>query len=169
MPPLGFLGFPVFALEAWAMYHALVALGVGVAPESGWTRSDAGGSASTGGPRAPSRSAIRHTIVAGGLTALFSVIVLLGMERRTISSVAPRLDATSVETAALARLKGIGITHAATLGDLGIAGVCALSRRDPEELFRQIENTVPRGAGRRLRPTYAEVRVWVGAARRECD
>jgi predicted flap endonuclease-1-like 5' DNA nuclease len=91
------------------------------------------------------------------------------MERRTISSVTPRPGSISTATEALVKLKGIGATHAATLGDLGVTSICALSRRDPEELFREIDKTVPRGAGRRLRPTYPEVRVWVGAARRECD
>lgn len=69
MPLLGFLGFPVFALEAFAAYQALVVTGLAVSagepPGRGW--------------RAPAR------LAAAVGAAVFSGLVLLGMERATIN------------------------------------------------------------------------------------
>jgi predicted flap endonuclease-1-like 5' DNA nuclease len=189
MPPLGFLGFPVFALEAWAMYSALCAVGVAV-------------------PVVGARRVVRgRVVVSSVLAAAFAVGTLLGMERFTISSTAPRLadlpgltpsavhalrDAgvrtprqlaatspariaavTSLDTdqarALVARtqltlLRGIGVAHATALADLGVTRVCDLVGRDADALSTQIRTAHP-GA----RPTAAEVRVWVRAAERVCE
>jgi len=187
MPPFGFVGFPVFALEAWSMYHLLC--GLGVAHPLG---------AGTG-------LSIRRTVTAGLAAVLLSWGILAGMEQRTISSTAPRLSdvpgigestsarlraagigtvfelaateqatlnaagltdpeaATAVSRARLVQLRGIGTKHARTLLSLGIGRVCDLAARDPELLTAQI--------GRRtdaVRPTAAEVRIWIRAARRRC-
>jgi hypothetical protein len=188
MPPFGFLGFPVFALEAWSMYHLLCVLGVAAPISSSF------------------RLARTRTFVSGTVALVFAVTVLGGMERYLISSVTPRLielpgispedvrDLTgagvhslfdlveaeaiplasrthlspeqahaAVAMARLITLKGIGAVHGRELHRVGIATVCELASRDPEELTRQI-----RTASDKIRPTAAEVRVWVRAAAREC-
>lgn len=198
MPPIGFLGFPFFALEAWAMYHALCVLGLAIPPN---------GEAVT--MRRPRR------FLAVLAAALMAVAVLLGMERRTISSTTPHLArlptvtssevralrehgyhsvfrladadgyavaaasglpperaAAIVELARLASLRGIGTEHAADLAAAAdVRTVCQLAGRSPGPLWAAVratprrEPSAPRPAER---PTRAEVRVWVGAARRAC-
>jgi predicted flap endonuclease-1-like 5' DNA nuclease len=188
MPPFGFVGFPVFALEAWSMYHLLCALGVAHSLGAG------------------TRLSRWRTVAAALAAVLLSWGVLAGMEQRTISSTAPRLSdvpgigapaaarlrgagigtvfelaatepaglsaagltgreaATAVSRARLVQLRGIGTNHARTLLSLGISRVCELAARDPESLTEQI--------GRRtgaVRPTAAEVRIWIRAARRRCS
>jgi predicted flap endonuclease-1-like 5' DNA nuclease len=186
MPPLGFLGFPFFALEAWAMYHVLASFGLAPTLDGTWR---------------PRRAAARGAALMAG--AAVGVIVLLGMEGRTISSTTPRLDrlpdaaavevtavraagyasvfavadadgATFAERVDLARdrartlhdaarlvaLRGIGAAHAESLMRHGIVSVCSLARATPRSVVDQLR------AGHR--PNAAEVRVWVGAARRAC-
>lgn len=196
MPPIGFLGFPFFALEAWAMWHVL------------------GGLADRRmGGLAVRRMDGRLVVIAA---MVFAVLTLLGMERMTISSVSPRVaelpniggveadvllgagfsspfalaraapDTVAVRTglprgrvivlverARLVTLRGIGSAHAARLDQLGIGTVCALARRMPGPLWLAYHGPVGEAATRTAlpgppRPTPAEVRVWVGAARREC-
>lgn len=149
MPPLGFLGFPVFALEAWSMYAALCALGVAVVP---------GGSSG--------RLRRRRVVAATVLATVFTVGVLAGMERFTISSTAPTpaaLRALGPDGAALARLRGMGVDHARALTDLGVRRVCDVPDQDATALAAAL-----RAAGAGTRPTSAEVRVWQHAARRRC-
>ena len=186
MPPLGFLGFPFFALEAWAMWHVL----------SGQAVRRYGGRA-----------------VAVTAAVLFASVTLLGMERMTISSVTPRLAelpgiaakevealavagfaspftltaatpnvvaarsgllrsraSALVERSRLVTLRGIGSAHAARLDQLGVATVCALARQMPGPLWLAYHGAFGRAPPKTTspRPTPAEVRVWVGAARREC-
>jgi len=188
MPPIGFLGFPFFALEAWSLYHALCALRIAV-PMAGTDKC--------------SRT---RTAAAGSAAAVIAVTVLLGMESRTISSTVPRLQdvpgmtvpqvaqleaahvrsvfaladsdpeqlqATGslspraarelVDKARLATLRGIGTQHAAVLVDLGIGDICALARQDPDMLSWEISHRYPAP-----RPTPPEIRIWVRAAARAC-
>src|SRR6184192_3827003 len=63
------------------------------------------------------------------------------------------------EAARLVTLRGIGSTYAATLMASGIGTVEALAAADPDALWRKLHGG--------LRPTPAEVRVWVRAAQRE--
>ncbi len=197
MPPIGFLGFPFFALEAWAMYHALCVLGLAVDP---------------GGERAAARGLHRGLAVLAA--SAMAVAVLVGMDRLTISTTTPQLgqlpgvssgevhvlrdrgyhsafrlaDADGAEltaatglpadrvsvilaTARLATLRGIGTEHAADLAALGIRSVCQLARRSPGPLwaeFRAERGRGPNSVWGATRPGAAEVRVWVGAARRAC-
>ena len=144
MPPFGFVGFPVFALEAWAMYAALAALRVAVPLAGG----------------APARAL--RTAGAGLLATAFAAAVLLGMERWTISSVATR-PPDDVAVADLAGLRGMGAGHARTLAALGVRDRCDLARVAAEPLAARMREA----AGRR-RPTAAEVRVWVRTAERSC-
>ena len=190
MPPFGFVGFPVFALEAWTLYHLLCALGVAVPPER------------IAGKRSP--GAPRRRWIAAILAVAFTVATLTAMERLTISSTIPRLAdlpgitqsetstlqraglrspfslvATDIEavtdrtgltperaaeilaTVRLVLLRGIGTAHASSLQQAGIRSVCDLAAADPTWLFER--HTA--GSGR---PTAAEVRVWVRAAKRRC-
>lgn len=104
MPPLGFLGFPFFALEAWAMYQALVVLGVAAPVE---IRAAEGG---RGQPRPAAPGRLWPSLAASALAALFAGLTLLGMDRWTISSVMPRLgDLPSVQPAQVERLEQAGI------------------------------------------------------------
>ncbi len=181
MPLLGFFGFPVFALEGFAVYQALVVSGL-AAPDRG---------------RAKSTSR-----VVGGLAAVlaiaFSTLVLLGMERQTISSMTPRLsdfssvassalehagydmfslarsDATSVEAqtglpldtarawvdrAQLIVLRGLGSENVKRLEGAGVSTINELAVADPDQLVDRLrrDSTLP------VHPT--RVRVWVRAAR----
>lgn len=195
MPPFGFVGFPVFALEAWALYHVLCAYGVARPVEDGPAGRRAGGQMRTAGA----------TVAA----VTFAVLALTGMERRTISSVVPRLDdlptmdagtaevlrrqgvrspfalaratpdsvrAVSppaarqlVETAQLVTLRGIGTEHAAALRAVGAATVCRLAaEEDAVLLWGRIRSWMTRHGRWDPRPTLAEVRVWIRAAEREC-
>jgi len=102
MPPLGFLGFPFFALEAWAVYHALAVLGVAVPvpmeservqgragrPAEAQLRPDSQVSVSSS---APARAGLRSRVLAIALAVGFSVATLAAMEHWTISSTVPRL------------------------------------------------------------------------------
>lgn len=191
MPPLGFVGFPVFALSAWSLYNVLCTLGVAV-PPSGTPRID--------------RRRLPFALVLG---IAFSIAVLSAMERRTISSTAPlllhtpgvseellprleaagvhtpfdlsRIDTDSVaqdlglptsalvslrESARLVTLRGIGTDHAALLGRLNVSNVCDLARANPSELWDRIHGLQDY---RNARPTQAEVRVWHHAAERVCE
>lgn len=84
MPVLGFFGFPFLALEGWAAYQALIVAGLAVDPTR--RREAAPGHA------AASRSRHRPTrLAAVALAAVFSALVLRGMEMDTISSTTPRI------------------------------------------------------------------------------
>ncbi len=188
MPVLGFLGFPVFALECWSVFHLLACFGIST-------------------PEEPTHQPVRlgrkvATAVAG---VAFSVFVLSGMERFTISSTTPQLlgvpglppsVAFQLEAAgqspfelaraaapALAReagaslaeaerwiaaarlvtLRGIGTANARRLTRLGITDIAMLARQDPDSLAARLR-AMP-DAGRTPRPTAAEAWVWVRAAR----
>ncbi|MBI2616421.1 MAG: DUF4332 domain-containing protein [Gemmatimonadetes bacterium] len=190
MPPLGFVGFPFFALEAWAMYHALAvsALAVPVVGEHGRAQTSADELA---------RARLRSPALAIALAITFSLVTLAAMERWTISSTvpvielptAPRLTspwqvarltpavaavrlgvsteaaAAIVESARLMTLRGIGSAHTRELARAGVRSVCELASSSPPDLWRRIHD-VHSALGRR--PTAAEVRVWVLAAERTC-
>ncbi len=177
MPVLGFLGFPFFALEAWALYHALCAAGFAVAPFD---------------IRAPSA---RQLLPGALIASLFGVATLAGMERLTISSTVPRLadlpgvtpdvvvqlraarlgsvfDLAELDAAELARrsglphptaerlqattqlvtTRGIGTRHAATLNTLGIVSVCQLADHEPASLWEDYRKTRVQGAMQDLPP-----------------
>ncbi|MFI5038089.1 MAG: DUF4332 domain-containing protein [Solirubrobacterales bacterium] len=186
MPLLGFVGFPVFALECWSVFHLLACFGIST-------------------PEVPRRGPVRigrKTVTALAGVA-FAVAVLSGMERYTISSTTPslvevpgvpasaafrlqeagespfrlaRMSASAVaretgasvdearrwiEAARLVTLRGIGTVNARRLAEIGVTSVATLAIQDPDILAVKLAA----GPGeRRLRPTPAEVRVWVRAA-----
>jgi predicted flap endonuclease-1-like 5' DNA nuclease len=180
MPVLGFLGFPFFALEAFAVWQALVVAGLAVPAE--------GRVASQPWPR---------IAAAALLAAGFTAVMIAAMHRHTIASVAPavsdfgvpaaRLRAAGiddpwelakadpgpvaaatgvedalarawVERARLATLRGIGAPNAARLAELGVETVGALAAVDPDRLGARLA-----AAGTPVDP--ARLRVWVRAAR----
>lgn len=150
MPVLGFIGFPFFALEAWAMYHALCAAGVAIPL----------------GDRALPRRG--RTAVVALITIVLALAVMHRVDRYTISSYDPHLSAEEVANdpaARLAALRGLGRVHAEHLGRIGIHDVCELAKRDAEGTWQALQLMKDSD---QVRPTPAEVRVWQQAAAREC-
>ncbi len=189
MPLLGFLGFPVFALECWSVFHLLACFGIST-------------------PEQPSGAPVRlrRKIVTAAFGVVFAVGVLAGMERFSIGSTAPQLigvpglpasvafrlgaagqspyslarepasdvaretDASIddamrwIEAARLCTLRGIGTDNARRLTRLGVRDVATLARQDPDSLAAWLR-TGPPGEPLPRRPTPAEARVWVRAAR----
>jgi hypothetical protein len=188
MPLLGFLGFPVFALECWSVFHLLACFGVST-------------------PEEPSPAPIRigRKVATAGLGVAFALVVLTGMERFTISSTTPslvevpglppsvafRLVAAGqspfelaqepasklaretgsslvearrwIEAARLVTLRGIGTSNARRLARIGVTDVATLAIQDPDTLAVRLRD-VSSGGRPPLRPTPAEARVWVKAA-----
>ncbi|MFQ5678126.1 MAG: DUF4332 domain-containing protein [Gemmatimonadota bacterium] len=120
MPVLGYLGFPVFALDCFVIYQALVNVGIA---RPGWgsgrsSEREGEGAAAEGIPAERSARPVEGTelrrvrnTAAWSVAALFALTVLAGMDRWTVDSVYPRLrDLPGVEgTAVLARLQGAGL------------------------------------------------------------
>jgi hypothetical protein len=186
MPLLGFVGFPVFALECWSVFHLLACFGIST-------------------PEVPRAGPIRigRKMATAALGVAFAVVVLSGMERYTISSTTPslvevpgvpasiafrlqaagespfrlaRMPASAVaretgasvdeaqrwiEAARLVTLRGIGTANAHGLAAVGVTSIAALAVQDPDTLAALLGARA--SAGRR-RPTPAEIRVWVRAA-----
>ena len=196
MPPLGFVGFPFFALEAWATYHALAAWGLAVpaaSPPLSHHPDDGGGWKGMKGDEKPASR--RASLLVYVSVVVLSVATLLGMERWTISSTVPVLrfpaEPTLTSPWTVARMD-----PAALAARIGVSTDSARRVRDQAQLIvlrgigtmhadRLIEAHVtsvcrlasqdPVALWRALReahptprPTQAEVRVWVGAAQRAC-
>ena len=186
MPVAGFLGFPFFALEAYAVWQALVLCGLAVPGE---------------GRDARERQSHRVPRTGAAATAIaaiaFSAIAIASMHTKTITSVVPtvadlgapawhleplgiddpwelaaadpaRIAAAAgsdtatarawVDRARLATLRGIGAHGARRLQEVGIESVEELARAGPERLARSLE-----AAGEPVRPP--RIRVWLRAAR----
>ncbi len=75
----------------------------------------------------------------------------------------PGRSQSAKATARLAVLRGIGAFYAGELEQIGISDVCMLSEEDPFTLWTALHLNLPE-----KRPTQAEVRVWVGGARKAC-
>ncbi|MGH9261203.1 MAG: hypothetical protein ACRD08_15150, partial [Acidimicrobiales bacterium] len=168
MPPLGFLGFPFFALEVWSLYHLLVrhtrpatvipSMALALLVLAGidrWTTSSTT-------PRVPELPGLSTAVVAQLEAARLTDVFRLA--RSSPEEIAGRAalsgeDARSVhEAARLSTLRGIGTRHAARLVAGGITTVEALASADPRSVW------VVAGGDRCPRPTAAEARVWVRAA-----
>jgi predicted flap endonuclease-1-like 5' DNA nuclease len=166
MPPVGFLGFPFFALEAWSLYHliaprttrrtvlasitcvVLVLAGMDV-----WT-------VSSTAPRLADLPGVTNGVLdrlrGAGWTDVFRVARTSVAELAYSANLGPA-DARAVQEAArLTTLRGIGTAHAAALIGGGIRTVRDLAQADPDAVWRL--------AQRSARPTPAEVRVWIRAA-----
>ncbi len=127
MPLPGFLGFPVFALDCFVVYQALVNVGLAV---PGW------GASFEQAPPTGSKSAVTAfasrfaataaaTKIAAVASALvFGAFVALGMERWTIDSTYPELDV----------LPGITSGELRSLRAAGVRSVEVLSSADTDLL-----------------------------------
>lgn len=195
MPLLGFLGFPVFALDCFVVYQALILIRVAI--------SDQPDSAASGLRIKPARA-----LVAVLAAAAFSLAALVSMDRWNTDSVRPRvaelwmLDDEAragladsgfgdifalaraqpanvaeqtgspiaaaekwVAAARLATLRGIGTPNARLLWEANVKSVADLAASDAIELSERL-----RAMSKRPRAaTPAKVRVWVRAARRTAD
>ncbi len=182
MPLPGFLGFPPFALECWVFIRSLEAFRL--LPREGEPP-----------PREPIFSAGRLA-AALAVSSLVAAVALPAMDQITIASLYPLVDdlpglspslraelrerrivdcfdlredleRRGDRSSALRRrvdlvlLAGIGIEKAEALRGIGIDSVAALAAADPSELTERIEAIDPV-----RRPSAAEVRYWVRAARR---
>ncbi len=194
MPPLGFLGFPPFALECYVLINFLNRVRRG----RGWEDPE------QQGPGAPKGVAAAAIVIA----CVFNVAVFLGIDRYTIQSYTPSLadmegvpgelldglsrlgidsphallrrTATPERLAALSREGGITETElkalraAAQLVDLKALGadhyndLKRLGITRVEELASQEPETLAnrwRAVASRKPPTLAQVKIWVRAAR----
>ena len=167
MPLVGFLGFPFFALEVWSLYHLLaprtragpllasaafaVAVLLGI---DHWT-------VSSTAPRLADLPGVSARTIAelrqAGLDDVFGIAGLPAGElvhRAGLDAIEARRAQRSAE---LSTLRGIGTQHAADLMAGGITTVASLAAATPEAIYR--------AARRGPRPTLAEVREWLRAAR----
>lgn len=196
MPPPGFLGFPVLALDGYVVYRWLVHLGVAV---PGWRVDGAEGS--------EGRLRPRRALAAGVLALVFSLGVQWGIDRWTVESLAPRLEELPLQGATVGDLRraGVrGVDELARRDSAGLAGGGGLSPAEAGAAVRSARLAVLRGLGssnaallwsagihsicglagsdpgkvaravRRSRPgavyrTTARVRVWVREAAERCD
>lgn len=192
MPLLGFLGFPVFALDCFVVYQALALMRVAVPDDRG-----------PDGRRL--RIEPRRTLVAALAAVAFSLAALVGMDRWNTDSVRPQLAELWVvndqaraslastgfkdvfalaragtaevarsagvdegaarawiSAARLATLRGIGVVNARLLWQADIRSLGDLAESDPRELSERLREMTDRPRA----ATPAKVRVWVRAARR---
>jgi len=203
MPLLGFIGFPVFALDCFVMYTALA--GLGLAPD-GWRADEPSTDTATGAQQgAASRFRTWGSVMAA---VVFCVAVLGGMDYLTVDSFRPRVrDLPGVDHAAVNRLRDAGVTSVYSVADLdslrvteatgvasdragmivrgarlartrgigtlnaraliaaGIDDLCALAESEPADVRTAVRAVRDQPYAGRL----ARVRVWIRAAREECE
>ena len=167
MPPLGFLGFPFFALEAWAVYHMVSGGRGGRRGRGGRTTERQGGRAADHGPPSPSIASYHlggetgsgdtakrqggNRVLVIPAAALFAILVLVGMERWTISSVTPRLvDLPGMSPAAVSSLAAAGVASPFVLTRAhrdSLAGKTAISRDDAWHAVETARLVTLRGIG----------------------
>jgi predicted flap endonuclease-1-like 5' DNA nuclease len=169
MPPVGFLGFPFFALEVWSLYHlvaarstrravlaSLAVVGLALVGIDRWT-------VSSTAPELRDLPGVTNAVLgrleAAGWDDVFRVARSPAAELAYRANLTPADARAAHEAARLVILRGIGTAHAAALIGGGIGTVEELAAADPEVVWR-----IARGP---TRPTKAEVRVWVRGAQRE--
>jgi hypothetical protein len=168
MPPVGFLGFPFFALEVWSLYHLLAPLTTRrtvaaslvfallvLAGMDHWT-------VSSTTPRLAALPGVTNAVLDRlrdvGWTDVFRIARAPVAELAYSANLSPEDAGAARNAARLVTLRGLGTTYAAVLIGGGIGSVEALAQADPDAVWRLVHG----GA----RPTRAEVRVWVRAAQR---
>jgi predicted flap endonuclease-1-like 5' DNA nuclease len=169
MPPVGFLGFPFFALEVWSLYHLvaphttrralLASVAVVVLALVGIDRWTVSSTAPELKDLPGVTNAVLGRLAAAGWDDVFRVARSPAAELAYRANLSPADARAAHEAARLVILRGIGTAHAAALIGGGIGTVEALAAADPDAVWR-----IARG---RTRPTRAEVRVWVRGAQRE--
>src|SRR5207247_2067986 len=146
MPPIGFLGFPFFALEVWSLYHVLASrtsartvlssvlfAGLVLVGVDHWTVS----SVSPGLADLPGISAaVRTRLRDAGWTDVFRLARAPAAEVAYRARITPDEALAARQAARLSTLRGIGTRHAAALMAGGVSSVEALARADPDSLWR---------------------------------
>jgi predicted flap endonuclease-1-like 5' DNA nuclease len=168
MPPVGFLGFPFFALEVWSLYHliapratrraALASVALVVLVLAGIDRWTVSSTAPELGDLPGVTNAVLARLEAAGWDDVFRVARSPAAELAYRANLTPADARAAHEAARLVVLRGIGTAHAAALIGGGIGTVEELAAADPDVVWR-----IARGPAR---PTRAEVRVWVRGAQR---
>jgi hypothetical protein len=167
MPPLGFLGFPFFALEAWALYHLLAALGIAV-PFDGSRRASGrrlvvalpvalafaatalqgidSWSVGSTTPRIERMPDVRRTderlLKAAGYGSVFLLASTAPDSLAQRTGLAPQRAAAVVEVSRLATLRSLGTRNARLLRIAGARSVCAVSRREPHALWLAVHAVI---------------------------
>lgn len=143
MPPLGFLGFPPFALECYVLVNVLSLFRRGRSWE-----------AAAPGPGAPRALALAAAVLAVG----FNLAVYAGIERLTVESFAPSLaDLRDIPRETVERLAALGIAsppelleQTATPGRLeALAGRSGVPATELAELRQAAELVDLKGLGAR--------------------
>lgn len=123
MPPIGFLGFAPFALEAWSFVRALEILGLTLPIEQNQR-----------GPRVQLMHGAARLLVVPVVVSLFSIGCIRAVEAWTVDANAARLvDLRSVHPREAAALAIDGLTHADDLAR------SATTAGDIEALSRQLD------------------------------
>jgi hypothetical protein len=183
MPVLGFLGFPPFAVSAYAMYRILLI--------------------------AMQKSTIRIRVILWSLITLFSFFCFATIDRYTVVSFIPlikdmpgvqlawkeRLQRAGMEKvqalmrwkvadlvalgipvqeadklirqAELITLKGMGIENYRLLQEVEVRDLSALAQQDPYDLYLRMRVRARREPASYRTPTPALVRLWVREARKK--
>lgn len=147
MPLPGFLGFPVFALDCYVAYQALVNAGLASA---GWGESGVGPARSR---RPHDRRLRRHLAAASitiGVTLAYGTAVTIAMDRWTIDSVYPEVEAIpSLAEHEMEALRSAGLERVEQIAQAGTAGLISvgLPPDRAEELAGQAELIAFRGIG----------------------
>ncbi|HEV2751310.1 MAG TPA: DUF4332 domain-containing protein [Gemmatimonadales bacterium] len=169
MPLVGFLGFPFFALEVWSLYQLLVSMTTRrtLVPSVGFALLVLAGidhwTLSSTEPRLADLpgvpNAVLYRVRDAGWSDVFRLAHAPAAEIAYRANLSPADARTVRESARLTILRGIGTAHAAVLVAGGVGTVAALAAADPDSIWRLVRDGP--------RPTLAEVRVWVRAARKE--
>ena len=153
MPLLGFIGFPVFALECYEMYRAAVLLGV--APEWETRTADL--------VRPQRRSFLALTgVTAAGIAIVLGSLAL--MDRFTVDSMTPRpAHLPSVSAGLAGRLQDRGIDDVremrALFANPTATEALGISGEEREMIVGQAELALLRGIGSRNAARLAEIGV----------
>jgi hypothetical protein len=185
MPLLGFLGFPPFAVSAYAMYRIIL---IAMQRSKIWTRG-----------------------ILWSLIALFCLLAFAGIDRYTVVSYIPlikdlpgvqtewkkRLQKAGIEKvydltnwkvaglfalgipspeaeeilkqAEMITLKGMGIGHYRLLRAAGVTDLNELARQDPRDLYLRIEGLARLRPPRLHPPIPALVKLWIREAKKRVD
>jgi hypothetical protein len=146
MPVAGFLGFPFFALEAFAVWQALVVAGLAAPAEERDAPAVGRSGTSMGGVlAAPARPAA--AVATALAAAAFSAVSIAAMHTKTIASLVPTLADLG---APVARLERVGIDDPWQLADADPADLAAQLRTDADSARLWVERSrlaILRGIG----------------------
>jgi len=135
MPLAGFLGFPVLAIDGWATWNALVLLGL--APDAG----------ADGDAPARVRPSWRRSAVTALACVPACLTVLVGMDRWTITSVTPGLDAVAADAAGPLERSGLDVFRLAHAHPEQVAGLTAARPEQASLWIRRARLVALRGIG----------------------